>query len=373
MIELHGRPFLAYLIEQVREQGFTDVLVLLGCLPHVVQDYFGDGSDFGVRISYAVTPPDALTATRLKAARAELQPHFLMLYCDNYWPMQFQPMWERYLDSGAAGMVTVYANKDGYTRDTVRVGPGGWVEAFERSGSATGLKGTDISYAILRRDLIDALPARDELIEQALYPRLAARGELLANVTEHRYYSIGSAERVQLTDVFLARKPAVILDRDGVLNRRPPPGRYVENVASFVWLPGALEGLRLLREAGYRVIVVTNQAGVARGEVSAEALESIHGQMLSQARAAGCAIDAIYHCPHDWYAGCECRKPRPGLLFQAQRDFSLDLSRTCFLGDDERDMQAATAAGAIGCLVSDDHSLLMHARRLVATPTTFHG
>jgi D-glycero-D-manno-heptose 1,7-bisphosphate phosphatase len=94
--------------------------------------------------------------------------------------------------------------------------------------------------------------------------------------------------------------------------------------------------------------------------------------MRDQARAAGGSIDAIYYCPHDWHAGCDCRKPQPGLLFQAQRDFSLDLTRTWFLGDDERDLQAAHAAGALSRLVTEQEPLLAHARRLLgaAQPVT---
>jgi D-glycero-D-manno-heptose 1,7-bisphosphate phosphatase len=137
-------------------------------------------------------------------------------------------------------------------------------------------------------------------------------------------------------------------------------------VTEFDWLPGVLEALRLFREAGYRIIVASNQAGLARGQVSRESLEAIHDKMRLEARTAGGDIDAIYYCPHDWEAGCECRKPKPGLLFQAQRDFSLDLTRTYFLGDDERDLQAADAAGAPSLLVTDEQPLLVHARHLTS-------
>ena len=128
-----------------------------------------------------------------------------------------------------------------------------------------------------------------------------------------------------------------------------------------------LRSLRLFREAGYRIIVASNQAGLARGQVSRESLEDIHDKLRTEARTAGGDIDAIYYCPHDWEAGCECRKPKPGLLFQAQRDFSLDLTRTYFLGDDERDLQAADAAGAPSLLVTDEQPLLMHARHLLTS------
>lgn len=367
MVEVHGRPFLEYLVEMLREQGFSEVLLLLGYLPHVVQDHFGDGGRFGVRITYSVTAPEDLTTRRLLVAREQLDSVFLLMYCDNYWPMQFDRLWEQYVSSGAPALTTVYSNKDRYSRDSVKVGADGFMEIFDRSRTTPGLQGVEISYAILRRDLLDRLTDPDLLIEEALYPQLTREKKLAAHVTDHRYYSVGSPERLPLTNAFLARRPAVILDRDGVLNRRAPRGQYIRNVGEFEWLPGSLDALRAFREAGYRVIVASNQAGVARGQVTAESLDDIHNKMRAEAVQAGGVIDAIYFCPHDWDAGCECRKPRPGLLFQAQRDFSLDLTRTCFLGDDERDLQAAEAAGAIGRLVTAQEPLVTHASHLLTS------
>jgi D-glycero-D-manno-heptose 1,7-bisphosphate phosphatase len=133
-------------------------------------------------------------------------------------------------------------------------------------------------------------------------------------------------------------------------------------------LPGALEALRLYKEAGYRVILVSNQAGINRGEMTKESLEDIHARMKADVERAGGRIDAIYVCPHDWDEGCECRKPKPGMLFQAQKDFHLDLSRTTFIGDDERDGIAADAAECRFELVTPSRSLLDITRELLGKP-----
>jgi D-glycero-D-manno-heptose 1,7-bisphosphate phosphatase len=177
---------------------------------------------------------------------------------------------------------------------------------------------------------------------------------------------VGALHRLPLTESFLARRPAVILDRDGVLNKRPPRARYVRTWEEFEWLPGAKEALLLLKEAGYRVIVVSNQAGIGRGAMTEADLQQIHKQMGTEVENAGGHIEAVYYCPHNWNEGCECRKPKPGLLFQAQRELSLDLTRTLFIGDDERDAQAAEAAGCPFIVVSEKTSLLEAARRLLA-------
>ncbi len=240
------------------------------------------------------------------------------------------------------------------------------VRVFDRSRTAPNLSGVEISYAFLQRDLLDLLPPDgDELVEQALYPRLAASGQLGAVVSEHRYYSVGTLNRLPLTEAFFTGPPTVILDRDGVLNERPPRAEYVRTPDEFRWLDGAREALARFREHGYRVVVVTNQAGINRGAMSVEDLDRVHRRMREDAEQAGGAIDAIYHCPHDWEEGCSCRKPKPGMLFQAQHDLQLDLSRTPYIGDDERDAEAALAANMPYLSVDAHHSLLARANQLL--------
>lgn len=368
MIEFGGRPFLEYVVELLADQGFDRILMLLGYLPDVIRDHFGDGRRFGVAIDYVVSDADDLTARRLQLARPRLDDLFLLLYCDNYWPLDMDRHWAHYLAVGAPAMVTIYANSDGYSRSNTRVAADGRVEVFDRSRSAPDLRGVEISYALLPKTVLDLLPPDgNELVEQALYPTLTERGQLGALVSEHRYYSVGSMHRLPLTETFFARQPTVILDRDGVLNRRPPRAEYVRTPAEFEWLDGSLEALATFADAGFQVVVVSNQAGIARGAMSEADLREVHGRMIWEAREAGGRIDAIYYCPHGWDDGCECRKPRPGMLFQAQHDLQLDLSRTTFIGDDERDGQAADAAGCRYRSVDDTMSLLDHARAMTTT------
>ena len=366
MIAFHGRPFLEYLVEELRDQGIERILMLLGYLPDVIMDHFGDGEPWGVSISYAVTPPEVQTGTRVREALERIDPTFLLLYCDNYWPMQLDQMWHRFVDADAEAMTTIYNNKDGYSRDNVRV-VDGRIVAYDRTRSTAGLRGVEIGYAILKRDVVaELLPAADVPLEEAIYPTLAGRGTLLANGTDHRYYGIGSLERLPATTEFLARRPTILLDRDGVLNVRPPRAEYIRQPDAFVWLPGALDGLRLLTDGGYRLLVISNQAGVARGAMTETDLMAVEARMLADARAAGARIDGAYYCRHDWDAGCECRKPLPGMLFQAQRDHHLDLSRTPYIGDDDRDGEAAALAGSPFIQVTDDRSLLTIARSMTA-------
>jgi histidinol-phosphate phosphatase family protein len=373
MVEILGKPFLEYQIEQLREQGFKKVLLLLGYMPEVVRDYFADGRRLGIKIEYSVSAVEDETGRRLKLAQPFLDPCFLLLYCDNYWPMSMVRMWQRYMAAGAPVMITVYSNHDGYTRNSVRVEPDGLVSVYDKTCSHPGLNGVEISYAIVSKKIIRSLTDANVLFETAAYQVLAERGELSAFVSDHRYYSVGALHRLPLTEQFFGQRKNLILDRDGVLNRRPPRAQYVRRWEEFEWLPGALEALRLLKEAGYRVVVVSNQAGIARGAMTEADLTAIHETMTEEAATGGGQIDAIYYCPHDWHARCACRKPSPGMLFQAQHDLNFDLSRTVFVGDDERDREAAERAGSLFAKITPARSLIDWVKNFINESSTEEG
>lgn len=365
MVPILDHPFLEYQIEQLREQGFERVLLLLGYLPEAVQQYFGDGRRWGINISYSVTDPDQLTTGRIADARDLLEPCFLLLYCDNYWPMRMERLWQRFCDAAKPALITAFSNRDRSARGSVLLDANQNVLIFDRLRRHPWLREVEISYAIITDLALSLLPEAEALFEEAIYTPLARQGRLAAYVTDHKYYSIGSLDRLPATERFFRRRPTVILDRDGVLNRRPPPAHYVRGWEDWCWLPGALEGLRLLHKAGWRTLIASNQPGVGRNLMSIRDLTMVHDRMRQEVQAAGGEIDAIYCCTHPWDAGCDCRKPKPGLLYQAQRDFDLDLTRTPFIGDDERDEAAAEAAQSPFLRVMTGRSLLGITRGLL--------
>ncbi len=358
MINFNGKPFLEYLICHLKEQGFEKILLLLGYLPDVIQDYFGDGRRWGIRIEYSISDLENETGRRIKLAQEKIEPYFLLMYCDNYWPMNMEVMWKLFFNTGASAQITVYTNKDNYTKNNVSVDCEGMVVCYDKSRSACGLNGVDIGFVILKKEVLDMLPDENVNFEKAVFPVLVQERELSAYLTDHRYYSVGSHEKLYMTELFLKKTPGIILDRDGVLNEKAPKAEYVKSWRDFKWLPGAKEAIVLLKRAGWAIIIVTNQAGIARGMMTKPDLESIHQQMKEELAKEGAAIDALYYCPHGWDEGCECRKPKPGMLFQAQRDFHLDLSRTFFIGDDVRDKEAGDTAGCKVLLVDAQWPLL---------------
>jgi len=141
----------------------------------------------------------------------------------------------------------------------------------------------------------------------------------------------------------------VILDRDGVINQ--DSDAYIKSPAEWIPIPGSLEAIARLTQAGYQVMVATNQSGLARGLFDQETLDAIHQKMESAIEEHGGRLEGIYYCPHGPDDGCSCRKPKPGLLTQIEKERSTDLSQTIVVGDSLRDLQAAEAVGAKPALV----------------------
>ena len=142
---------------------------------------------------------------------------------------------------------------------------------------------------------------------------------------------------------------ALLVDRDGVINHDSPD--FIRSPADWRALPGSLEALATAHRAGYHVVVVSNQSGIARGLLSAAQLNAVHRRLCVELACFGGRIEAFFFCPHAPADGCVCRKPQPGLLLAAARRFGIDLARTPFIGDRASDVMAARRAGARPILV----------------------
>lgn len=162
-------------------------------------------------------------------------------------------------------------------------------------------------------------------------------------------------------------KPAIFLDRDGTLNHG---AGYVSHPSRFRLFAWTVESIRAIRDEGFLAVMVTNQSGVGRGYFSEEMLLGIHRDLKALLAAAGTALDGIYYCPHRPDEGCDCRKPKPGMLLRAERELGCDLSRSWIVGDNESDLKAGWAVGAKAALVrtGDGEGNLEHQSKRWARP-----
>jgi D-glycero-D-manno-heptose 1,7-bisphosphate phosphatase len=146
-----------------------------------------------------------------------------------------------------------------------------------------------------------------------------------------------------------APRRVALIDRDGTIIVDKV---YLRDPDGIEFAPGAIEGLRLLRDAGFALVLITNQSGIARGYFDAARLEQIHGRLQSMLAAEGLRLEAIYVCPHGPHDGCDCRKPAPGMVKSAMRDMGFGPERAVLIGDSDADMGAAAAASVAGLRVA---------------------
>lgn len=142
----------------------------------------------------------------------------------------------------------------------------------------------------------------------------------------------------------------VFLDRDGVINKKASEGDYIKNWGEFKFLPVVKKAIQRLNKAGFLVIIITNQQGIAKGLMTEEDLKDVHTKMVEELKRSGAKIDGIYYCPHDEKDNCNCRKPKIGMFLEAFKDFKdvgikINLNESYIIGDSEKDIIAGKTIG----------------------------
>ncbi len=373
MVDIGGRPNLEHQLLLARQYGFTEALFLVSHLAGRIEAHFGDGRDFGVAAAYCAEDPPLGTAGALRHAAGRLAERFLLLYGDVFIDCDLGRLWADHAAHRPVATLVVHPNDHPHDSDLVEVDAEGRVTALHPRARAPERYLANLvnaGAAVLERRVLAAIPPNAPLdLARDIFPGLARAGALRAYRSAEYFKDFGTPERLAQVRADFARgdtarrrrdrrRPAVFLDRDGVINRHVP---HLADAAAMELLPGAGAAIRRLNQAGYLVIVVTNQPVVARGECSVAALRAIHDKMETLIGREHGWIDALYYCPHHpdrGFAGeiaelkveCACRKPQPGLFRQAVRDWNIALEGSWSVGDSRRDILAARRMGiaAIG-------------------------
>ncbi len=389
MIEIEGKPVLEHEIECLKGQGFCDIIITVSHLGNIIMDYFGDGRRFGVNIEYYFEKEPLGNAGALFKIRDRLTSDFLLLNADAVFDVDFRRFVEFHKSHG--GLVTLFTHPNSHPYDS------GLIIADDNGAVNKWLAKEDdrptyyknrvnaglhvMSPRVLDMSGIDAKavgttggdgkPFKVDLDRQLLKP-LAGTGKMFCYDspeyvkdmgTPERYYSVCADYKAgRVTGKNLKNKQrAVFLDRDGTINKYVG---FLRNIDDFELIDGVCEAIKKINESGYLAVVVTNQPVVARGEVTFRELGAIHNKMETLLGEKGAYLDAIYFCPHHpdkGFAGerielkidCDCRKPKPGMLIKAAKDFNIDLSRSWMVGDGKNDIGAGKNAGCMTALIGD--------------------
>lgn len=375
MIPIEGKPILEYQIETLKKQGYTDIILIVGHMGNVIQKYFGDGSAFGVQISYIVEEQPLGTAGALYFLKDEIQNDFLLLNGDIIFDVDIQKFLEYHCNQRTAATILTHPNSHPYDSgiiiadDKNRVT--NWLHKEDerlwyknRVNAGLHMFSPRIFESFheakkcdLDRDVLKPLIKEGELSVYDSPEYIKDMG------TPDRYYAViediksGKVSAKNLKN----KQKAIFLDRDGTINKYVG---FLTDINEFELLDGVTEAIKMINESGYLAIVVTNQPVIARGEVSVVELQEIHNKMETLLGQAGAYIDDIFYCPHHPHKGyegerpeykieCECRKPKPGMLFAAAEKYNIDLSESWMIGDGENDIEAGKNAGCKVCAVGD--------------------
>ncbi len=371
MIPLSGKPVLAYELECLKSQGYQDVIIVVGHLKDSIMTYFGNGNKWGMRIRYIEEDSPLGTAGALYYLKEETEEDILLLNGDIIFDIDIRRLYNRHRQHGGLATLLTHPNDHPYdsgiivtdSNDRVtdwlhKEDPRLWYRNQVNAGIHILSPGIFRQQNNLFRE-----PKKLDLDRDILKPLISSK-ELYAYSSPEYVKDMGTPERLAMVEADLktgrvqARnlqkaQKAIFLDRDGTINQNMG---FVRRPEEFVLLPHAADAIRAINQSDYLAIVVTNQPVIARGEASVEQLQEIHNKMETLLGNEGAYVDAIYYCPHHpdkGYAGevkslkidCDCRKPKPGMLLQAARNYNIDLSQSWMVGDSERDILAGNAAG----------------------------
>ncbi|PMB02578.1 D,D-heptose 1,7-bisphosphate phosphatase [Fischerella thermalis CCMEE 5273] len=356
LLQIEGKPILLYQIENLRRYHITDITIVVGYLGHKIRDYFGDGSEYGVNISYFVEESPLGTAGSLAYLVDNLPDTFILLYGDLVFDIDFSKLLQFHIGKKAEITMTVHPNSHPYDSDLVVLSKKHVVEKIIKKNEN---RTTDYNncvnagiYVLTKRPLSALSEGEKQDLETNIIQPAISNGRIYGYKTTEYIKDMGTIERYRVTQeqvrkniVFkrnIANKQkAVFLDRDGTINN------YVGLLSS----PEQLQieedvylGLEIFNQSEFLSIVITNQPVVARNLCSVEELDLIHRKLETLLGQRGVYIDDLYYCPHHPDKGypkenklfkirCQCRKPEIGLIKQAAIDYNIDLSQSYFIGD----------------------------------------
>ena len=397
MIKICGKPILEHQIDNLKACGLTDIILVIGYLGDKIKEYFGDGSKFGVNIEYFVEDHPLGTAGAL-FMMPQLTEDFLLLCGDVIIDVDFNRFIAFHKEHKAWASLVAHPNGHPYDssllvteidapktiggmpEDTHRV-----IRWMAKEDERTYYKnrvnaGIElISPGLLKVTMKNFVPRHPEtpdkidLDRDVLKPNIPS-GKIFAYDTPEYIKDMGTPDRFYETENDIEsgkvharnlknKQKAIFLDRDGTINKMVG---FVTKPEQFELIEGAAEAIKAINKSGYLAIVVTNQPVIARGDCTFEELQTIHDKMETELGKVGAFVDAIYVCPHhtdkgfegerpEYKCNCDCRKPKPGLLLQASKDFNIDLSESYMIGDSHRDVEAGENAEVKKCIKVEEN------------------
>ena len=369
MIPVAGKPVLEYQLELAKRYGFTEFIFLIGHLGDQIEKYFGNGSKFGINIDYYHEIEPLGTAGAFKEIEHMLTEDFWVFYGDTVMDIDMLRMLDFHYRQKADATLFLHPNDHPYDSDLVDINENNRVTTFYSKPHDVQRFYRNLVNAalyILSPKILDYIPKGKKtdfgknIFPVALKENVVIYGyvspEYVKDMgTPERYNSVcnditsGKVARLNINNL----RPAVFLDRDGVISKEV---NLLAHTDQLELLPGAAEAIKKVNKSDYLAVIVTNQPVIARNLCTVEELQQIHNKLETLLGREHAYVDAIYFCPHhpdkdypeerkEFKIDCECRKPKPGMLFNAKRDLNINMPQSFMIGDREADAEAGRNAG----------------------------
>lgn len=346
MAPVAGQPFLWYLLEQLRRYDVERVILSVGYLREVIQDWVAEhAAEYPFEFRFAVEEQPLGTGGGIKLASSMAEgPELVVLNGDTFFDADLDLLLAARRGSGLPVALALKPMRDFDRYGTVLPGADGVIRAFrEKQHCSEGLINGGVYAIDLRSGVFDGVPVKFSFEKEVLEPQ-CGRGRLYGLVQDGYFIDIGIPEdyarACSAPWLLTSGYDTLLLDRDGVINVLRP-GDYVKTVDEFEWMPGVKDALREAAGKFRRIFIVTNQRGVGRGVMTREALDGIHSWMTAEIEATGGRIDGIYVCTAVSDED-PCRKPNRGMFDRLLQDHpEVNPSRTLMVGDSESDLAFA--------------------------------
>lgn len=370
LIPVAGKPLLAWQFELLARHGAEHVTVLCGYGADQIREFCGSGAKWGLSLRCIEEPKPLGTAGAVIATLDELPGEFFVFYGDTMLNVDLRRMFHAHKVSGAQATLFLHPNDHPQDSDLVESDEYGRIKAVHGYPHPDGVllpNQVNAALYVFRKPVLRGYAVPESPLDFAkhVFPRMLAEGVHLHGYRSPEYIKdAGTPARLDTVEADVlsgvvarssldVQRPAVFLDRDGTINEEVS---FITRPEQLKLLPGAAQAVRMIRDAGYRVVVITNQPVVARGDCDIPGLLRIHDHMERELSRERAFLDGIYYCPHhpdkgfegerpEYKIECDCRKPADGLVQQAERELNLDLGASWFIGDRTTDVQTAHNAG----------------------------
>lgn len=377
MVKIGGKPLLEHQIELAKRYGINEIFILSGHLSHVIEDYFGNGEKFGVKIHHVIEPYPLGTAGSVKLLEGKIKDRFMIFYGDVVMDFDLDSFVEFDSKYDSIGTTIIHPNDHPHDSDLLAVDDNNKViKVLPKPHKEDEYYQNIVNAAvyIFSPEIFNYIESgvSQDFGKHILSKVIDAGENLITYSTPEYIKDMGTADRFdKVCDDFVSGKvarlnkknprPAIFLDRDGVICKDMDTKPFA---ADFKLLDGVIEAIQKINKSDYLSVVVTNQPMIAKGFTTFEEVYKTHNKMETILGENKAFVNKIYFCPHHPEKGfegeikelkidCECRKPKPGMLLRAKQELNIDFKKSWMIGDKESDMQAGKAVGCQTVFICD--------------------